>query len=76
MWDACIWGGSLLKGDVHPDIKLVSVEAEKWEKQLSESFSENQLKIGNLWIFEGAFDQTQTDNSVSILQAPLPLALY
>ena len=65
-----------LKGKSTPDMKLVSVEADKREKQLSESFSEKQLKIGNLWIFEGAIDQTQTGNSVSILQAPLPLALY
>ena len=26
----------LFKGEVHPDIKLVLIEAEKWEKQASE----------------------------------------
>ena len=37
-----------LKGELDPDIKLVSIEAEKGEKQVSESLSKKRLKIRKL----------------------------
>ena len=41
-----------LKGEVHPEIKLVLIGVEKWEKQVSESLSKFRLKIRKLGFFK------------------------
>ena len=41
-----------LKGEVHPEMKLVLIGVEKWEKQVSESLSKFRLKIRKLGFFK------------------------
>ena len=42
----------IFKGEVHPEIKLVLIGVEKWEKQVSESLSKFRLKIRKLGFFK------------------------
>ena len=42
---------SQFKGEVHPDTKLVLKEAEKWEKQVSESLGKNLLNTEKIMTF-------------------------
>ena len=41
-----------IKGEVHPEIKLVLIGVEKWENQISESLSKFRLKIRKLGFFK------------------------
>ena len=49
----------VVKGKVHPEIKLVLIGVEKWEKQVSESLSKFWLKIRKLGFL--SCDQSNTN---------------
>ena len=42
----------LVKGKVHPELKLFLIKAEQWEKHISEGLTKIRQRIQKLWIFK------------------------
>ena len=63
-----------IKGKVHPEIKLVLIGVEKWEKQVSESLSKFRLKIRKLGFFKLWSIKHKLATLWRIMRAQLPFA--